>query len=164
MLALLNRLKAEANRDFLTSNQLLVLEEIEKLWCFPERVNLWGAPGCGKTMVGWVLGRSMNANIYPSPSVFRERSQCSESHAVVDNVSYDQTLLRALLAEMQLKNIRTALFITRQPNRLGLPTVTLPLPTIEDIDVLYRNLSLMEHYALSPLRHGNFWNIIHSVL
>ena len=164
MLVLLNRIKAEASRNFLTGGQLTTLEEIERLWRFPERVNLWGPPGCGKTMVGWVVGQSLSANVYPNPRAFRERSQYNESSAVVDNVSYDQMALRAVLAEMQLKNIRTALLITRQPNRLGLPTVAVSLPTTEDIDVLYRNLSLMEHYALSPLRHGSFWNVIHSVL
>lgn len=164
MLALLNRIKAQASRDFLTRNQLAALEEIERLWRFPERVNLWGPTGCGKTMVGWIVGRSLNANIYPSPHSFRERSQSNEQRVVVDNVPNGQRELRALLAEMQLKNIRTALFITKQPNRLGLPTVDLPIPTTEDIDVIYRNLSLMEHYALSPIRNGNFWNVIHSVL
>jgi hypothetical protein len=164
MLALLNRIKAQASRDFLTGGQLAALEEIERLWRFPERVNLWGPPGCGKTMVGWIVGRSLNANFYPSPRAFRERSQHSEGRVVVDNTSYDQMALRAMLAEMQLQNIRTALLITRQPNRLGLPTVALRLPTTEDIDVLYRNLSLIEYYALSPLRHGGFWNVIHSVL
>jgi hypothetical protein len=164
LLSLLNRIKAEANRDFLTSSQLAALQEIERLWRFPERVNLWGPPGSGKTTVGWVVGRSLNANVYPSPRAFRERSQRGERRVVVDNVPYDQTALRAVLAEMQLKNVRTALLITDQPNRLGLPAVALPLPTTGDIDVLYRNLSLMECYALSPLRHGNCWNVIYSVL
>jgi len=164
MLALLNRIKAEASRDLLTGSQLAALEKIEQLWRFPERVNLWGPSGCGKTMIGWVVGQSLNASIYPGPCTFRERLQQSEYRAVVDNLSSDRTALRAVLAEMQLKGIRTALLITRQPNRIGLPTVALPSPSTEDIDALYRNLSLMEHYALSPLRHGNFWNVIHSVL
>lgn len=164
MLSLLNRIKAEASRNFLTCNQLTAFEEIERLWRFPERVNLWGPPGSGKTMVGWVVGRSLHATAYPSPDTFRERSQYGEARVIVDNVPYDQHALRTVLAEIQLKNIRKALLITTQPNRLGLPTVALPPPTSEDIDVLYRNLSLMEHYALSPLREGNLWAIIHSVL
>ncbi|GAB4528656.1 MAG: hypothetical protein Kow0063_05000 [Anaerolineae bacterium] len=164
MLCLLNRIKAEARRDLLTGNQLIAFEEIKRLWQFPERVNLWGPPGSGKTMVGWVVGRSLHATIYSSPDTFRERSQYGEARVIVDNVPYDQHALRTVLAEMQLKNIRTALLITIQPNRLGLPTVALRPPTTEDIDVLYRNLSLMEHYALSPLREGNFWDIIYSVL
>ncbi len=52
MLSLVNRIKAEASRGFLTSNQLAALEEIERLWRFPERVNLWGPPGCGKRVLG----------------------------------------------------------------------------------------------------------------
>jgi hypothetical protein len=164
MLSLINRIKAEASRSLLTGNQLTAFEEIEHLWHFQERVNLWGPPGSGKTMVGWVVGRSLHAAAYPSPGSFREQSQYGEPRVIVDNVPYDQHTLRTILAEMQLKNIRTALLITIQPNRLGLPTVTLPPPTAEDIDVLYRNLSLMEYYALSPLREGNFWAIIHSVL
>jgi hypothetical protein len=164
MLSLLNRIKAEASRDLLTSNQLTAFREIERLWRFPERVDLCGPPGSGKTMVGWVIGRSLHATVYPSPGAFRERSQYGEHRVIVDNVPYEQHALRTVLAEMQLKNVRTALLITTQPNRLGLPTVALPMPTTEDIDVLYRNFSLMEHYALSPLREGNLWAIIHSVL
>lgn len=164
MLVLLNRLKAEARPELLTSSQLAAVKDIESLWRFPERVNLWGPPGSGKTMVGWVVGRSLHATVYPSPRVFRERSQCGEHRVVVDNVPHDQYALRAALAEMQLKNVRTALLVTKQPNRLGLPTVTLPPPTSEDIDVLYRNLSLMEYYAFSPLREGNLWSIVYSVL
>lgn len=164
MLSLLNRLKTEARRDLLTENQRTALNEIERLWRFPERVNLWGPPGSGKTMVGWVVGRALDATVYPSPRAFREQSQYGEHRAVVDNVPYHESAVRAVLAEMQMKNVRTALLITEQPNRLGLPLVALPSPTVDHVDVLYRNLSLMEHYALTPLREGDFWAIIHSVL
>ena len=164
LLSLLNHIKSEVNRDLLTDSQLAALDEVERLWRFPERVNLWGPPGSGKTMIGWVVGRSLHATVYPSPRAFYERSQYGERRVVVDNAPYDQRALRTVLAEMQLKNIRTALLITTQPNRLGLPTVALPPPTVKDIDVLYRNLSLMERYALSPLREGSFWAIVHSVL
>jgi hypothetical protein len=164
MLALLNRIKGEAGRDLLTGSQLAALEQIEKLWRFPERVNLCGPSGCGKTVVGWAVGRLLDGNVYPSPRAFRERSCYGEQRAVIDNVPYHQAALRGLLAEMQLHNTRTVLLITRRPNRLGLPTVALSLPTGDDIDVLYRNLSLLEHYALAPLREGSCWDVILSVL
>jgi len=164
MLVLLNRLKAEARPELLTDKQSEALREIELLWSFPERVNLCGPTGSGKTMLGWVLSRSLKAYFYPSPKAFRENFQQDKGRVVVDNTPHDHQALRDVLADLQLRNARTVLLVTEQPNRLGLPTVTLPAPATEDIDIVYRNLSLMEYYALSPLREGDFWAVIHSVL
>ena len=82
----------------------------------------------------------------------------------MDNCVSDSTELRHLLAELQMRNGRSALLITRQPSQLGLPLIHLPLPTSQDITVTYHNLSLLEHYALAPLAEGNLWQVIHSTL
>jgi hypothetical protein len=72
--------------------------------------------------------------------------------------------MRVVLAEIQIKNCQTALLISEKPNRLDLTTVDLVHPTANDIDVVYRNLSLLDYYALAPLREGNLWTVIHSVI
>jgi hypothetical protein len=164
MLALLNRLKAEVRREILTDSQQLALERIERLWRFPGRVNLWGPPGSGKTMVAWVLSRTSGASLYPSPQAFEKRSSYGEPRAIIDNVPYEQTALRLVLAEVQIKSCQTALLISEKPNVLGLTAVEIASPTVEDIDVVYRNLSLLDFYALAPLREGSLWAVIHSVL
>lgn len=164
MLSLLNRLKAEANRNMLTKSQLDAFHEAEKLWRFPERINLWGPNGCGKTFLGWAVARSLRAAFFPSPFALRTHGFTIEQYVVVDNVSSGQMTLREVLAELQLRNISHALLITTQPSSIGLLEISLSTPTAQDIDMVYRNLSLLERYALTPLRSGNLWEVVYSVL
>ncbi len=164
MLRLLNRLKAEANRDTLTTTQRLVLEEIEALWQFPVAVNLWGPSGSGKTMVAWALLRSSGGSYYSSGWTLQASKLPSHAHAVVDNLPSDQHFLRRVLAAVQLRDVRCSVLITTEPSTLGLPTVALPLPSPEDVSMVYHNLSLADLYTTSPLREGDLWAVIHSVL
>jgi hypothetical protein len=164
LLTLLNRIKAEANVDFLTPSQQEAFKQIEQFWRLPERVNLWGSVGCGKTVLGWVIARSLGAVFYGSFQSFVERYTPENVPVIIDNMPCDQPALRTALAEMQLRNVRSALIISRETNRLGFPSIAIPPPTRSDIDVVYRNLSLMEHYALTPLSDGNLWRVVYSAL
>jgi len=164
MLSLLNRLKAEVNYDMLTKGQLDAFREVERLWRFPECVNLWGSKGCGKTFLGWTLARSMQATFYPSLFALQKQARYTEQRVVVDNFPGGQIPLRWVLAELQLRNISHAVLITAQPGSLGLLEIGIPALSMQDIDVVYRNLSLLECYALTPLRNGNLWEVLHSVL
>ncbi len=160
MLILLNRLKAEARPDWLTDSQNAALAKIERLWRFPERANLYGPPGSGKTLLGWTVARALGASFYSSPRVYYAQSPQGQARVVIDNAPDDVLALRRLLAELQLNDTRSALVITSQLNRLGLPTVTLPAPTRQDVDVVYRNLSLLDFYALNPTHVANLWVVI----
>lgn len=166
LLTLLNRLKAEARLDRLTDSQQAAWRFAQQKLRFPERVNLYGASGTGKTFLAWVLANEQGAALFASPAALFQSDFVNESPrlVVVDNCVIDTAELRRLLAELQMRNGRTALLITRQPNQLGLPLIHLPLPTSPDITVAYHNLSLLEHYALTPLVEGNLWQIVHSTL
>ena len=163
-LALLNRLKVEARRDWLTDSQSAATAEIERHWHFPERVNLCGAPGTGKTFLAWSLARASGAIFYPSPRIYHHTGKPGAACVVVDNAPDNAGAMRQLLAAFQLHDARTALLITTQPNRLGLPTVTLPTPTSQDVDMVYHNLSRLDYYALRPVYVVNLWDVISSVL
>lgn len=161
---LLNRLKAEARRDWLTDSQAAALTEIEQLWRFPERVNLYGPPGAGKTFLAWGLARTLDAAYYPSPRIYCTAAAREQARVVIDNAPDDATAVRRLLAELQLNDARTALIITVLPNRLGLPTVALPQPDSQDVDIIYRNLSRLDYYSLFPHHAENLWTVIEQVL
>lgn len=163
-LQLLNRLKVEARTDFLTDSQRAAMEEIHAFWEMPERVNLIGACGAGKTFLGWTLARIHNASFIPDSKMLHGSGSRVADSLVVDNVSSDERPLRALLAELQLSEVRSAVLISSDANRLGMPVVELELPSPEDIDIVYHNLSLLEHYALEPLTQGSLWDVIYSTL
>ncbi|MBN1877089.1 MAG: ATP-binding protein [Anaerolineae bacterium] len=161
---LLNRLKTEVCRDWLTDSQSVTLAEIERLWCFPERVNLYGPPGSGKTLLGWTVARVLHSVVYASAHSYYMQAASGQTHVVIDNAPDDALALRRLIAELQLNDTRTVLVITTQPNHLGLPTIALPIPTHRDVDIVYRNLSLLDYYASNPLYDENLWAVIGQVL
>jgi hypothetical protein len=163
LLVLLNRLKAEARRDWLTGSQSTALANIEQLWRFPERVNLCGAPGVGKTFLAWSVARALCATFYASPRIYQATASPGQERVVIENAPDNVTDLRRLLATVQLNGVRTALFVTKHPNRLGLPTVTLPIPTTQDVDTIYRNLSLLDYYAPHPTYSNNLWAVVAQV-
>jgi len=49
LLYLTNRLKTQATLNMFSPSQQIAYNAIEKSWRFPERVNLCGTQGCGKT-------------------------------------------------------------------------------------------------------------------
>lgn len=166
LLSLLNRLKTEAREELLTGSQLTALSSLEKMWVFPERVNLWGPPGSGKTFLGWVVVKRTSPAVYhSSPQAFRQNTAVAHNALhVIDNASSEPNSLRHLLAELQLRDIRISLIITRHVNGIGLSSVHLPSPTPQDIMTVYRHLNLLDQYALAPRQDGNLWQIIHSTL
>ena len=164
LLILLNRLKAAAYRDWLTDSQSAAFSEIQTLWDFPERINLTGLPGAGKTFLAWTVARLLGAAYFPSPRVYHTEAVPQQVRVVIDNTSDDAIAQRRLLAELQLNSSRSALIITTQPNRLGLPVVALARPTSQDLDIVYRNLSLLDYYSLNPHYAENLWMVVAQVL
>jgi len=164
LLALLNRLKAEAHQRLLTDSQAAAFGRLQRLWRFPGRVNLWGPPGSGKTILGWVVARAAGASFYASPRLLRESSRRDDSQIVVDNVPSEPIRLREVIGELQLRVTNTALLITSFPNRIGLTSVQLGTPNVTDVDIVYRNLSLLDLYSLEPFYSTNLWAVVQSVL
>lgn len=164
LLHLTNRLKAQAALDMLSPSQRTAYDALEKSWRFPERVNLCGAPGSGKTFLGWVAAHHLNAHFYASPNALAQERPPYSQQIIVDNVSSDERSIRLLLAELQLRQIHNLALITNRPNKLGFPVITLPPPTPGDIAFVYKNFSNLQFHPYSPIAQGNFWEVIHSVI
>lgn len=166
LLTLLNRLKAEARLEWLTDSQQATWHLMKRQLYFPDRVNLYGDSGSGKTFLAWALANVQNASLFATPEALYQSNYVNKPPrlVIVDNCASDTAELRRLLAELQMRNGRSALIITRHPNQLGLPLIHLPLPTPQDITITYHNLSLLEQYALTPRTSGNLWQVIHSTL
>ncbi len=164
MLKLLNQLKTQADPELLTDSQQATFDTVRNTLRFPETVNLHGLVGSGKTFLAWTLSRTLKMSYFPSLAAFDERSERPTPHAIVDNAAAGERAVRDLLAVAQRKGTHSLLFVTHRSNEMGFRTIFLPTPTECDFDVVYRNLSLLEHYALPPVREGNLWDAIHAVL
>ncbi len=103
LLSLLNRLKAEARYELLTGSQLAALHDLEKAWMFPERVNLWGSSGTGKTFLGWVMVTRTSPSIHHvSPDAFIQSDWVdNDALHVIDNASSDPNALRPFFAKFR---------------------------------------------------------------
>lgn len=162
LLALLNRLKAEVNITMLTDSQMHAYKTIIDNWRFPQRVNLHGPPGSGCTFLAWAISRSQGVPFYPGPEALRDINEF-ESRVIIDNVPSTERAIRDLLAKLQLHEVHSALVITHRPVGLGFTGVDLPSPTTDDFDVVYHNLSVLDYYAIEPVRHGGLWAAMHAV-
>lgn len=177
LLHLLNRLKAQASWNMLTPSQRAAFSEFEKYWQFPERINLCGPPGSGKTFLGWVIGRQYGTSSYASPGALERDQSQFLAQVIIDNAPSEDKKLRRLLAELQLRQVRNLLLITQSPIHLGLPVIALPNPTEADIATAFENCNRLQlftsqfpnndSFPQSPdrLKAGDsLWKVIHSVL
>jgi hypothetical protein len=164
LLTLINGLKAQASKEMLTPSQHTALAEVEKRWKFPDRVNLCGPPGSGKTFLGWVIARQLNAQFYASPRILAQEQSPYPTRAVIDNAPSEEKESRRLLAELQLRQFRNTLLITTRPVSMGLPVITLPSPATADIKTVYENLSKLQFVSPQLISEGNLWGLLYSVL
>jgi len=163
LLHLTNRFKAQANKSFLTPTQQAMLYKLQQSWQFPEKINLYGSGGSGKTFLGWVLARQQQAMFYASPRRFFQDFTVNQS-LIIDNAPIDEPQLRGILAELQLRNINRALFITHAPIRVPWPSFHLPTPTPTDIQTVYDHCGQMQYFTNTPRQSTNLWHIIQSIL
>ena len=164
LLHLINRLKAQANIKMLTASQAVAYDELSKRWRFPDRINLCGSEGSGKTFLGWVMARESGAYFYPNSQTFEQDLPLYSPGLIIDNAPTEEKKLRRLLSEIQLRQVQKVLLITQKPIKVGFPIVTLIPPTEEDIAMFYKNLNDLNFYAAQHLNQTNFWTLINSAL
>lgn len=164
LLELLNSIKSQANERMLTPSQHAAFLDIVSHWRYPDTVNLCGPTGSGKTFLGWILARHMQASFYAVPDMLQQDLPLYTPAVVIDNTPVEEKEIRSLLSEIQLRQIKKAVLITTKPTRLGFPIIQLGTPTRADIEQLYHNLRYLHYYPADPVSTGNLWQVIYSVL
>jgi hypothetical protein len=132
LLVLLNAIKTQYGPDWLTPLQRSAISSLEAHLKLPGVVNLFGPTGTGKTFCGWLLARSLDGEFVVGPGRMPAPIEAVDKTLIVDNGPDDLYGLRKLLTDLQLRNTRRAVIITRYKNELGLPAVTLPEPSPDD--------------------------------
>lgn len=166
LLAIHNHLKAQAGINRLAGHQRRAYETIVTQWRFPERLNLCGPAGSGKTYLGWVVAELQGARHLADPEQLAKALVTAEpgEAVVIDNASSDPDILRQFLATLSLYSIRRALIITHSANANILPTVALDAPAAEDLEQVSHNLQDAGYYGRTLTQHTNLWSIIRSTL
>jgi hypothetical protein len=132
LLALLNVIKTQHTRDWLTPGQRPVVAWAEGQLQVPGVLNLAGPSGRGKTFCGWILARSLAAPISLDPQSLPDLGTVPNAALIIDNMLDDTRAWRTLLTDLQLRAVRHAVVISRHENELGLPAIVLPAPTAAD--------------------------------
>ena len=164
-LTLLNELKGRSPREYFTVTQLTAYQIlIERLNLPGQRLNLNGVHGTGKTFVAWGLARAIGMRYLTVPDrLYDDTAQTSwDGEAIViDNAPTREDELRRLLAQVNMLNINSVVFVSVQPSALKMRRVELNLPTQAEIDGVLNNLRHLGIYCYGSLPdQPNFWQVL----
>ncbi len=157
---LLSEIKRRPVEEYLTPTQRLARDRICEILQHPNRVNLYGPHGGGKTYVAWSIVRAIGATHVPVPE---RLAQLSPGHEclIIDNVPHHETDVRRLLAISNLLNASSVVLITHLPVAMPLHRVELPLPTAEEVETVLKTYARFGYYRQHQLPDApGFWDIL----
>jgi hypothetical protein len=161
-LRLVNEIKQRAPQEYFTPTQRVVYDELVDRLQFPtQRLNLYGAPGTGKTYLAWGLVRALDAVHVPAPSHVRKLDGRPLPILILDNAPTYEDEVRGLLADAALIGADSVLFITHKPTALRMRQIYLAPPTLEDLRHVARTLGRLGFYEVkTPPPSSNLWQLL----
>jgi len=161
-LRLVNEMKRRAPQEYFTSTQRAVYDVLDERLQFPnQRINLYGAPGTGKTYLAWGLIRALEAVHVPVAARVREFDGQPMPILILDNAPTYEDEVRSLLADAALMDAGSVVFITQRPTALHMRQIQLDVPTPDDLRQIARTLGRLGFYEVStPLPSPNLWQIL----
>ncbi|MBA7713931.1 hypothetical protein ES703_122942 [subsurface metagenome] len=108
---ILNKIKKNYCKDWLTLNQKNVFASCKKLIKSYFIINIYGAMGFGKTFLGWVLAKEVRGKYFPSLEKYNETNNVSKK-IIIDNCESDRNFARKLRSIGLRKNLDEIIFIT----------------------------------------------------
>lgn len=161
---LLNEMKRRSMDEYLTRSQRSVRDQICDLLRFPNRINLYGPHGCGKTYVAWSVVRAVGATHITLPEKIRLLEPTCEI-LLIDNAPHHELEVRKLMASANLLRVTSVIFITRDPIRIQMYRIRLSLPESDEVEQIltsYARLGFYQQRELPP--KPNLWNIMHACI
>lgn len=128
---LLNTIKERATAAWLTDRQRVVFDGILARWLSLPFVNVWGAPGCGKSFVAQILVKTHNYVYKRDLQSLKEKA----TNVVVDDAHYTR-LMRVEAREQDLGRI---ILLTERPISDPMPKIELRLEE-RDVNQCLHNL------------------------
>ena len=159
-LRLTSELKRRPAEELLTPTQRHAWETLCALLRFPQRINLYGPQGSGKTFVAWALSRATGALHISLPSDLAVALPGPEIF-LVDNVSPHEPSFRRILADCNLLGATSVVLISRQPTLLAMRRIELLQPTKDDMTIAMRTMSRLGIFAnVEASQVTDFWALL----
>lgn len=155
-----NEMKRRPMEKYLTPTQKQARNKTCELLRFPNRINLFGPYGSGKTYVAWAIVRATGATHVPVPEKLHDLDP-GQDILLIDNAAHYEADVRRILASANLLGASSVVVITRESVGMPMHRIFLPLPTGSEIEVVLRNYSRLGFYEQHDLpSNPNFWNIM----
>lgn len=143
------RIRDHLSLDWLTPSERAIWDEIHRFDGPPHRiVNVHGAPGSGKTFLGWLMHREG----YATYGVWSRRPKPVHARLVLDNATSDQIATRAIRPLVDELGISQIILLSRRPvAEEAMPKFELQV-TPDDLEYLRGNLYRHLNYILPDVQ------------
>ena len=155
----LDLIRSNLTEAWLTDSQREVWLQLNRLLEPPYYVvNIYGAPGTGKTFLGWLLHKQGRA-LYADAGDLSWSSWKGQPLIVLDGHDSNRRAVRALRSQLHLYDIGQVIILTQQKAQDDIPCLHLAV-TDRDIQIvratLYRELEVM----VPEGDHRNLWDCL----
>jgi len=151
----LNRIKKNFSKDWLTASQLKAFEELQNFLSPPHHViNIFGEKGVGKTFLAWVLQKEDIGIYIPS----YEDLVSNKELVILDNSDNRRSFVRMIRNELYIMNIKGIILLTRYMAEDDIPCIELKLNQ-DDIALAKANLYRVD-INLPDKDVSNLWELI----
>lgn len=159
-LQLVSEMKRRSPDRYLTATQEQAFDQLCEALRFPNRINLYGPCGSGKTYVAWALASAVGAVHVALPELVGEL-ESGHDCIIVDNVFHHEDSVRRVLAQTDLLGASSTVLITQAPVDVTMRRVELPLPTAEDVAKVLQSYWRLGYYQQHDLpAQPNFWQLL----
>jgi len=136
------RIRDHLRIDWLTPSEMAIWEQIHRFDGPPHRIiNVYGAPGSGKTFLGWLMRREG----YATYGLWSKPPNPIHARLVLDNAATDKDATRALRPLVDELGIRQIILLSRR--RVDEPAMpAFELPVTPD-DLQHLSATLYRHFG-----------------
>ncbi len=143
---------AETNETLTASQQAACQFLQREIRDYQQRINLWGAPGVGKTFLAHHLHHCADGLYFSSVETCSHAEVSPNSVVIIDNAPHDRSAARSIFGDVLWAGASSVFLVTRQPiddavRRVELGLTTRELARIEDVI-----RGLFGHFPTNDLR------------
>ena len=143
---------AETNETLTASQQAVCQFLQQEIRDYQQRIDLWGAPGVGKTFLAHHLHHCADGLYFSSVETCSHTEVSPNSVVIIDNAPHDRSSARSIFGDMLWAGASSVILVTRQPINDAVRSVELGL-TVQELaqveDVMRR---IFGHFPPDDLR------------